>query len=446
MAPGLPSTICRTMWRRSVGQLPGPKRPPPGPHPSPPLFAEIVEYTSPNEIAVCSLASLSLPKFVVVGKYGEHAFDLDALQRTVQVVVRNLNCVIDRTFYPVASARASNLRHRPIGVGVQGLVDVFMMLRIPYDGPEARTLNKKIFETIYYAAVQASVLLAEEFGPYESFPGSPASRGLLQFDLWGHKPAGLGLDWAGLKERVIGSGMRNSLLTAIMPTGELATRSLSYETFGLQGAKPPTSKAACLIPTAGPLLTHLTTAASTGQLMGNTKATEPIKENLFVRKTRAGEFVLCNEYLVKDLLDLGLWSVDMKEKILAARGSVQAIAEIPDELKALYKTAFELKQKVLLDMAADRGPFIDQTQSTNLFMAKPTPSGLSSALFYAYKMGLKTGEERPFFRTTFGNDQLFSSLPFPICRCSCCIRTNRPSIPSQVFTTCTLRPRRRPSR
>jgi ribonucleotide reductase alpha subunit len=179
-----------------------------------------VEYTSATEIAVCSLASLSLPKFVLYGKDGKPAFCLDSLQKTVLVMVRNLNCVIDRTFYPVDQARASNLRHRPIGLGVQGLADVFMMLRIPFDGPEAGLLNRRIFQAIYFAAVTASVALAEEFGPYESFPGSPASMGVLQFDLWGQKPANMGFDWAGLKKRVVKSGMRNSLLTAIMPTGE----------------------------------------------------------------------------------------------------------------------------------------------------------------------------------------------------------------------------------
>jgi ribonucleotide reductase alpha subunit len=300
-------------------------------------------------VAVCSLASLALPQFVTTDSDHGLFFDMEKLREVTKVAIRNLDLVVDRTFYPVPEAHRSNMLHRPLGLGVQGLADVFMMLRMPFSSPAARALNRAIFQSIYYAAVEASVDLAAELGPYPTFDGSPASKGFLQFDLWGVKPSEMGYDWAGLKARIVKVGMRNSLLTSVMPT------------------------------------------ASTGQLLGNVEAAEAISSNLYVRRTLAGEFVVANSHLMADLVSRGLWGEAIKDQIMANRGSIQAIPEIPDDLKELYKTTWEIKQKVVIDMSADRGIFIDQSQSMNIFMSKPTPANLSSALVYAHKLGLKTG-------------------------------------------------------
>lgn len=293
---------------------------------------------------MCNLASISLPAFVKDGDY-----DYDELHRVAKIVARNLDRVIDVTFYPVPETEKSNKRHRPIGIGVQGLADVFFALKMPFDSPEAAEVNARIFATIYHAAVETSIELAEEFGPYETFKGSPASLGKLQFDLWGRRPLD-GFDWDSLKTRVCAIGMRNSLLVAPMPT------------------------------------------ASTSQLLGNTEAFEPVTSNLYSRTTLAGTFTVVNKHLLQDLIELGLWSPELKQKLVAAEGSVQNIDEIPDSLKRLYKTAYEVSMKTLIDMAADRGIYVDQSMSLNLFTANPTFRKLSSMHFYAWKRGLKTGQ------------------------------------------------------
>ncbi len=319
------------------------------------LCMEIAEFSSPDEVAVCNLASLCLPTYVKDG-----AFDMADLHRVVKVVARNLDRVIDVNFYPLEKARRSNLRHRPIGIGVQGLADVFMMLRMPFESEEARALNAAIFETIYHAALEASIELAErhtelanEFesvaGPYSSFAGSPASRGQLQFDLWGVAPSDQYDDWDRLRERMVAKGLRNSLLVAPMPT------------------------------------------ASTSQIMGFNECFEPITSNMYKRQTLAGEFIVINRYLVRDLIELGLWSEDMKIAIMLAEGSVQGIESIPRDVRSLYKTAWEMKMKSIIQMAADRGPFICQSQSMNLFVEAPDFGKLSAMHFYAWKVGLKTG-------------------------------------------------------
>merc|ERR550537_380302 len=308
------------------------------------LCTEIVEYTSPDEVAVCNLASLALPSYVENGKY-----NFERLKEVSKVVTRNLNKVIDRNHYPVEQARNSNMRHRPIGIGVQGFADAAMMLRLPYESEGARKLNKDIFETIYYGAVEASMELAEELGPYASYPGSPVSKGKLQFDLWGVTPSDR-WDWASLKAKVAEHGIRNSLLVAPMPT------------------------------------------ASTAQILGNTESFEPCTQNIYVRRVLAGEFVSVNRYLVQDLLERGLWSDAMKKQLIAHNGSVQYISEIPAELRELYKTTWEIKQKSVLEMAADRAPYICQSQSLNIHMTDCTPAKLSSMHFYGWKLGLKTGQ------------------------------------------------------
>jgi len=310
------------------------------------LCTEIVEYTAPDEIAVCNLASICLPKFV---RDQDKTFDFAFLHHVTKVVTRNLDRVIDVTYYPVPEAKKSNERHRPIGIGVQGMADVFMMLDMPYDSIEAMELNRDIFETMYHAALEASCERARELGTYETYPGSPASQGILQYDLWDKKPSGRMWDFESLKTQIAKYGLRNSLLLAPMPT------------------------------------------ATTSQIMGNNETFEPYTSNIYVRRTLAGEFIVVNKHLVKDLMASGLWSLDMKNKIIASNGSVQEIHEIPDNLRAKYKTAWEIKQKVLIDMAADRGAFVCQSQSLNLFVGKPTVSKLSSMHFYAWKKGLKTG-------------------------------------------------------
>lgn len=307
------------------------------------LCAEILEYTSPDEIAVCNLASIALPRFVT-----EDTFDHQKLFEVTQVVTRNLNRIIEENQYPVNEAKKSNFRHRPIGIGVQGLADTFIMLKHPFDSEKARHLNREIFETLYFAALTASKELAKELGPYESYQGSPISQGLFQYDLWGTSP-GPRWDWEQLKHEVTKYGVRNSLLIALMPT------------------------------------------ASTSQILGNNECFEPYTQNLYSRRVLSGEFVVVNKYLLKDLVRLGLWNEEMKQKIFLSNGSIQNIQEIPKELKEIYKTVWEIKQKSLIDLAADRGPYICQTQSLNLFLENPSYSKMTSMLFYGWKRGLKTG-------------------------------------------------------
>jgi ribonucleoside-diphosphate reductase alpha chain len=307
------------------------------------LCTEIIEYTSKDEVAVCNLASIALPKYVEDGQ-----FNFDKLYEITRVVTRNLNKVIDINYYPIPEARTSNMRHRPIGLGVQGLADAFILMRMPFDSPEARQLNKDIFETIYFAAMTESVALAEQFGAYETFQGSPLSKGEFQFDLWGEKPSGR-WDWEGLRKQVMKSGARNSLLVAPMPT------------------------------------------ASTSQILGNNECFEPYTSNLYTRRTLSGEHIVVNKHLMRDLVRLGLWDEEMREAVMAANGSIQGIEYIPQEIRELYKTAYEISQKVIIDMAADRGAFICQSQSLNVFMEAPTFAKLSSMHFYSWQKGLKTG-------------------------------------------------------
>lgn len=310
------------------------------------LCSEILEYTSKDETAVCNLASIALPKFVRGGK-----FDHEGLHEVAKKVTVNLNRVIDKNFYPVETARRSNMRHRPIGIGVQGLADVFILLGHPFDSPEARKLNAEIFETIYHGALESSHELALAEGSYETFEGSPFSQGILQFDMWegeGKDVLSGRYDWDALKEKVK-RGVRNSLLLAPMPT------------------------------------------ASTAQILGNNECFEPYTTNIYLRRTLAGEFVVVNKHLVKKLQEQGLWSKEMKDLMVKAGGSVQNIMDIPKETKDLFKTVWEISQKVVIDMARDRGHFIDQTQSMNLFMESPTFGKLSSMHMYAWKSGLKTG-------------------------------------------------------
>jgi ribonucleoside-diphosphate reductase alpha chain len=307
------------------------------------LCTEIMEYTAPDEVAVCNLASLALPKFVENG-----TFNFDKLYEITQVATRNLNKVIDINYYPIPEAAKSNFRHRPIGLGVQGLADVFILMRYAFDSAEAKQLNRDIFETIYFAAVTESCNLAEQFGAYESFPGSPMSKGQFQFDMWGETPSKR-WDWESLRKRVMKTGVRNSLLVAPMPT------------------------------------------ASTSQILGNNECFEPYTSNLYTRRTLAGEHIVVNKHLMRDLVRLGMWNEEMREAIMAANGSIQGIEDIPAEVRGLYKTAYEISQKVIIDMSADRGAFICQSQSLNLFMEAPTFGKLSSMHFYAWQKGLKTG-------------------------------------------------------
>ena len=308
------------------------------------LCTEIIEYTSPDEVAVCNLASIAIPKFVKE----DRTFDHDKLFEVTYRVTRNLNRVIDRNYYPIPEARNSNMRHRPIGLGVQGLADAFILMRLPFDSDEARQLNKDVFETIYYAACTASKDLAKEESAYETFEGSPASKGKLQFDLWGVKPSDR-WEWDILKDEIKEHGMRNSLLMAPMPT------------------------------------------ASTAQILGNNECFEPYTSNIYTRRTLSGEFIVVNKHLLRDLTKLGLWDDDMKNRLIAANGSVQNISEIPENLKVLYRTAWEISQKSILEMAADRGAYICQSQSLNIFMENVNNSKLTSMHFYAWKKGLKTG-------------------------------------------------------
>ncbi|MEM7055594.1 MAG: ribonucleoside-diphosphate reductase subunit alpha [Bacteroidota bacterium] len=309
------------------------------------LCTEIIEYTSPEEVAVCNLASIALPSFInEVGK-----FDHQKLYEITYVVTKNLNKVIDINHYPVPEARTSNLRHRPIGIGVQGLADTFLRLRMPFDSPEARGLNKDIFETIYFAAMTASKNLAKQQGSYDTFTGSPISKGIFQFDMWGIVPASGRWDWETLRDEVQRYGVRNSLLIAPMPT------------------------------------------ASTAQILGNNECFEPYTANIYTRRVLAGEFIVVNKYLLKDLITLGLWNEQLKNELIAANGSVQAIACIPQHIKELYRTVWEIPQKAIIDMAADRGAYICQSQSMNIHLQDANFAKLTSMHFYAWKQGLKTG-------------------------------------------------------
>ncbi len=307
------------------------------------LCTEIIEYTAPDEVAVCNLASIALPKFIKDGK-----FDHDKLFEVTYRVTRNLNRIIDRNYYPIPEARNSNMRHRPIGIGVQGLADAFIMMRYAFDSDEARQLNRDIFETIYYASCTASKDLAKAEGAYETFQGSPASKGILQFDMWNVKPSSR-WEWDTLKEEIKEHGLRNSLLLAPMPT------------------------------------------ASTAQILGNNECFEPYTSNMYNRRVLSGEFIVVNKHLLRDLTKLGLWDGEMKNKLIANNGSVQNIPEIPDNIKAIYQTAWEISQKALIDMAADRGAFICQSQSLNIFMENASFAKLTSMHFYGWKKGLKTG-------------------------------------------------------
>ncbi|KGK40671.1 ribonucleoside-diphosphate reductase large chain [Pichia kudriavzevii] len=311
------------------------------------LCCEIVEYSSPEETAVCNLASVALPAFVESDDKNCW-YNFEKLHEITKVVTKNLNKIIDRNYYPVETARRSNMRNRPIAVGVQGLADAFMMLRLPFDSPEAKELNIQIFETIYHAALEASVELSIRDGPYETFEGSPASQGLLQFDLWGKKPTNL-YDWDSLKEKIKANGLRNSLLVAPMPT------------------------------------------ASTSQILGYNECFEPYTSNIYSRRVLAGEFQIVNPYMLRDLVEMGLWNDSMKNHIISDNGSIQNLPNIPQEIKDLYKTVWEISQKTIIDMAADRGAYVDQSQSMNIHLKNPTMGKLTSMHFYGWKKGLKTG-------------------------------------------------------
>ncbi|XP_062910861.1 ribonucleoside-diphosphate reductase large subunit isoform X2 [Mobula hypostoma] len=308
------------------------------------LCTEIVEYTSLNEVAVCNLASVALNMYVTA----DRTYDFNKLADVTRVAVRNLNKIIEVNYYPVPEAELSNKKHRPIGIGVQGLADAFILMRYPFESEEAQQLNFEIFETIYYAALDASCELAKELGPYDSYEGCPVSKGILQYDMWNVTPTDR-WDWKGLKERIAKYGVRNSLLIAPMPT------------------------------------------ASTAQILGNNESMEPYTSNIYTRRVLSGEFQIVNPHLLKDLTERGLWNEDMKNQIIAQNGSIQNIEAIPADLKSLYKTVWEISQKVIIKMAADRGAFIDQSQSLNIHVAEPNYGKLTSMHFYGWKQGLKTG-------------------------------------------------------
>ena len=308
------------------------------------LCTEIIEYTAPDEVAVCNLASVALPKFVK----SDGTFDHEKLFEITYEITKNLNRIIDRNYYPVIEARNSNMRHRPIGIGIQGLADVFILMRHSFDSEEARKLNREIFETLYYASCTASKDLAKEDGAYETFKGSPASKGILQYDMWDVTPSDR-WEWDVLKDEIKKHGMRNSLLLAPMPT------------------------------------------ASTAQILGNNECFEPYTSNIYTRRVLSGEFIVVNKHLLRDLVKLDLWDDDMKNRLIAANGSIQNIDEVPDNIKLIYRTAWEISQRSILDMAADRGAFICQSQSLNIFMENVTNSKLTSMHFHAWKKGLKTG-------------------------------------------------------
>ncbi|CDR98100.1 ribonucleoside-diphosphate reductase large chain, putative [Babesia bigemina] len=310
------------------------------------LCCEIVQYTSPDEVAVCNLASIALPMYV---NKETKTYDFKKLYEVARVITYNLNKIIDRNYYPVPEAKVSNHRHRPIGVGVQGLADTFMLMRYPFESEEAKELNRRIFETIYYGCLDESISLAERDGPYETYQGSPASQGKLQFDLWGATVDNKLWDWDDLKRRMAKHGLRNSLFLAPMPT------------------------------------------ASTSQILGNNESFEPYTSNIYYRRVLSGEFFVVNPHLLRDLVDLGLWDENMKQKLIAYNGSLRHIEGIPQHIKDLYKTVWEIKQKNIIDMAADRGIFIDQSQSLNIYIEQPTFGKLTSMHFYGWKKGLKTG-------------------------------------------------------
>jgi ribonucleoside-diphosphate reductase alpha chain len=309
------------------------------------LCAEVLIYSDHKEYAVCTLASLSLPNFVSDdGK----VFNFEKLIEVTEIVIRNLNKIIDVTYYPVPETEISNKKSRPLGLGVQGLNDTYAKMGLSFESNEARALNKLIFESMYYSAMKTSHQLALETEPYSRFDGSPLSEGKFQFDLWGVTPSDR-YDWESLRKDVMKDGVANSLLIALMPT------------------------------------------ASTSQILGNNECFEPITSNMYTRRTMAGDFIVINKYLVKDLMKLGLWNVDMKNNIISHSGSIQKIDTIPENIRSLYKTVWEIKQKVLIDQAIDRGPYVCQTQSMNLFFEEPTQGALTSALFHGWKNGLKTG-------------------------------------------------------
>ncbi len=308
------------------------------------LCTEIIEYTAPDEVAVCNLASISLSKFV-----SDRIFDFKKLEAVTRVITRNLNRIIDINYYPIPEAQNSNFRHRPIGIGVQGLADAFILMRMAFDSEAAATLNKQIFETIYYAAVSESCAMAKIDGPYQTFQGSPMSQGIFQFDMWNVNPTENRYDWNSLKQEVIKYGVRNSLLLAPMPT------------------------------------------ASTSQILGNNECFEPYTSNFYTRRTLSGEYMVVNKHLLEDLIKLGLWNSEMKETLMVQNGSIQNIPSIPQELKDLYKTAYEISQRAIIDMSADRGAYICQSQSLNLFMENVTFGKLSSMHFHSWQKGLKTG-------------------------------------------------------
>ncbi|KAG6392782.1 hypothetical protein SASPL_147008 [Salvia splendens] len=327
------------------------------------LCTEIIEYTSPTETAVCNLASIALPRYVrekgvplesqptkLVGSLGSknRYFDFDKLAEVTELVTTNLNKIIDTNYYPVETAKRSNMRHRPIGIGVQGLADTFILLGMAFESPEAQQLNKDIFETIYYHALKASCELAQKEGPYETYKGSPVSKGIIQPDMWGVKPSDR-WDWDALRARITEHGIRNSLLIAPMPT------------------------------------------ASTSQILGNNECFEPYTSNIYSRRVLSGEFVVVNKHLLHDLTEMGLWSPNVKNRIIYEDGSVQKIPEVPEDLKVIYKTVWEIKQRILVDMAIDRGCFIDQSQSLNIHMDQPSFGKLTSLHFHAWTRGLKTG-------------------------------------------------------
>jgi ribonucleoside-diphosphate reductase subunit M1 len=311
------------------------------------LCTEIVEFTSADECAVCNLASVNLSSFCDDSAEGK-SYDFQKLYEVTKVVTKNLNRVIDVNFYPIPEAEKSNMRHRPIGIGVQGLADAFAKMRYPFESKEAMKLNTDIFETMYFACLEASCELSAKEGPYSTYEGSPVSKGVLQYDMWNITPSDR-WDWAGLRVKIAQHGVRNSLMLAPMPT------------------------------------------ASTAQILGNNESTEPFTSNMYNRRVLAGEFTVVNKYLLKDLVEGGLWTADVRNQIIADRGSVQRVSAIPQEIKELYKTVWEIKQKVIIDQAADRGAFICQSQSLNIHMAEPTTARLTSMHFYAWKRGLKTG-------------------------------------------------------
>ena len=309
------------------------------------LCTEIIEYTSPDEVAVCNLASIALNKFVK----DDLTYDHQKLYEITKVITKNLNKVIDVNYYPVEEARNSNLRHRPIGIGVQGMADTFILMRHAFDSPEAKKLNSEIFETIYYASMEASMEIAKKEGPYKTYEGSPVSKGIFQFDMWGVAPSSKRWDWTKLKREVKKHGVRNSLLLAPMPT------------------------------------------ASTSQILGNNECFEPYTSNIYTRRVLSGEFIVVNKHLLKDLIKLKLWDENMKDRLMAANGSIQEIKEIPDDIKLLYRTVWEVSQKSIIDMAADRGAYICQSQSMNIHMQDANFGKLTSMHFHAWKKGLKTG-------------------------------------------------------